>query len=245
VCGTGTAGDETYENFCTLLNCAATPDVTFKHLGKCLGEGFCPDCAALPLEPVCGSDGNTYANACAATTCMALEVESAGACCHCDGEPIEPTCAKDGKLYQTKCEMLCKGAEPCAAGPVVCGKDGLDYAGECEATCRAGGILHDGACTQICEKCSGDPIDPVCDPTGGTGGIGQSYQNACFAECLGGAGTVTQAGLCPNCTQLCGTLEAPKDPGEVCAKDGLTWPSACFPDKCFGDISHTPGACAL
>lgn len=245
VCG---SNSKTYWNNCEFNNagtCFGDTGVTRACFGACTTDTctMCPSTCA----PVCGDDNITYMNECAATTCgtKAREVTYNGICCpECDSQPTDWTCTTAGNLYRHNCYAICHGETRCPdAGTPVCGLDGVDYVNACEATCRAGGVLHEGACVGLCEQCDG-PLAPICavDPDGKF----RTYQNVCFRDCLGGTGGT--AGLCSaNCQSICGTLASPKpwDPaGEVCAEDRFTYPSACFPEKCLGDIAYTAGACA-
>ena len=77
-----------YPNLCAFQNCAPTPgtQMPLVHLGACLNDSFCPECVGTPTNPedtVCGADGVTYANECAATTatCGNTTVVSTGGAC--------------------------------------------------------------------------------------------------------------------------------------------------------------------
>lgn len=228
---------KTYDNQCSLANCGSP--ATRKCQGTCIGSGFCPSCTT-DCSPVCGEDGITYGNTCAATTCGTgtKKVAYAGFCCpDCDADPVSEVCGTDGKLYKNQCLALCHGAAPCSdTGTEVCGNDGINYPNQCWATCKAGGSLHTGVCTRICEQCP-TTLSPIC----ATGSV--NYQSECYKTCLGGTGGA--AGLCPLCSTQCGTIDSPKAgtiDGPVCGADGITYPSSCFPTKCFGETWKT-GAC--
>ncbi len=71
------------------------------------------------LNPICGSDGRTYFNACQAT-CESVTVEHSGSCapifvpnvkaCTCPkmSYPV-PVCGADGKNYYDECYAKCAG----------------------------------------------------------------------------------------------------------------------------------------
>lgn len=246
VCG---SNGKTYWNNCELnnaLTCFGDSGVTRTCLGACTADK-CPACPST-CSPVCGDDGITYMNACAATTCgtKAKEVDYNGRCCpECDSLPTNEVCTTAGNLYRNSCYATCHGESLCPTTvDAVCGADGQTYDNECIADCRAGGILHGGECTRLCEQCT-TPLSPLCAST--PQGTLRSYQNACFLDCLGGEGGI--AGLCATgCQDICGSLASPKPwtpAGEVCGDDGFTYPSACFPEKCFGNIGYTAGACPV
>jgi hypothetical protein len=243
VCG---SDRRTYRNDCELANaeeCFDRTGITRVCLGACLPE-TCSACTAT-CEPVCGDDKITYANECAATTCgtKGKLVSHAGACCpECDEEPIAEVCGQDGNVYPNVCAMLnCGMTAPCSSAVVpVCGIDGKTYDNACIANCRAGGVFANRACLGLCEPCS-RTLEPTCGQD--ANGNPRTYQNDCFATCMGG--TPGTAGLCfSGCQQLCGTLDAPTGGvSEVCGVDDITYPSACFPEKCFGDIGKVAGPC--
>jgi coxsackievirus/adenovirus receptor len=216
-------------------------EVGFYCHGACISDtcNVCDDVCA----PVCGLDNITYANECAATRCgtdgRRTVVKHPGYCLpRCDAQPENEVCTVSGNLYRNDCYPIAYGEELCpTTSSPVCGIDGRDYLNSCEANCRAGGVLHNGVCEGIAEHCP-RTLDPVC------GTDGKTYQNTCFMEFFGA--TESFKGLCSNCSTICGTLAAPNawdPPGQVCAEDNISYPTACFPEKCFGNLPHTPGAC--
>ncbi|MBM4394692.1 MAG: hypothetical protein FJ087_03265 [Deltaproteobacteria bacterium] len=239
----------TFASYCKAQKCPGDhTGCSFEHGGRCLAE--CAPCAGTQAAPVCGSDTNTYANACAVTNCpekagAGVTILWEGFCCpQCENKPKAEVCTEEGGKYDNKCwaeQCFQKGACP-ETGDDVCGLDGVTYKNDCQSDCFAGGKLHPGACVGVCEQCRGQPLSPVCDQA-----TGKSYQNVCFATCLKSGTTV--AGLCTgagSCTDQCGTIETPKpgtEDGQHCA-DGLTFPTSCFPSKCFAKATApTPGAC--
>ncbi len=109
------------------------------------------DCSYY-TQPVCGLDGVTYQNDCAA--------EKAGEFTYMDGTcpPIVcsgPVCGSDGTSYLTSCFAVLSGItvymtgecpfSPCSAGP-VCGDDSVTYANDCLASLAGVATWTPGAC---------------------------------------------------------------------------------------------------
>ena len=183
----------------------------------CEGQGACvakPASCEEPLEPVCGCDGKTYDNACAAQK-AGVNVEEKGACCQVlDCAPLggSPTdTSGDGCPDTCLCDT---------------GADCLGDAGCAPASCVPGA-------KKVCTVCATDGPVCGCDQT--------TYDSGCAANESGVA--VLSAGPC-GCTTAgecgdgeycagagCGTLEGVCKPctadNTVCGCDGKTWGSAC------------------
>ncbi|TXD36596.1 hypothetical protein FRC98_12220 [Lujinxingia vulgaris] len=134
VCGEDGA---TYGNACQ----AACVDVSVAHEGECeamseeeAGEEESAPVCACPrhLAPVCGEDGETYANPCLAK-CAEVGVAYEGEC----------AAASDEEAGEEESAPVC--ACPRHLAP-VCGEDGETYANPCLAKCAEVGVAHEGAC---------------------------------------------------------------------------------------------------
>lgn len=101
--------------------CAASCEATENPKVDCV-------CSKL-LEPVCGSDGNTYGNRCLAE-CNQVSITSEGPC-------PNPTADNEEKPVVCPLNNL-----------PVCGSDGVTYGNDCFR--KAAGVLksHDGECSE-------------------------------------------------------------------------------------------------
>ncbi len=207
--------------------------------GRCTAEGCgCPDTVA----PVCGTDGQSYGNRCAAR-CAGVEVAHEGEC-----RPVEPACGPDRPCPANEtCDGgRCVPVEPCICPDLfapVCGADGVTYGNPCEARCAGVEVLHDGECRVACP----DPNDPavhyisdnpercavlrfVCEAgqeafsnACGCGCIDLPVEPACGPDrpcpegqhCLNGRCAPVEPCICP-------AVFAP-----VCGADGMTYGNAC------------------
>lgn len=128
-------------------------------------SGQCSTACTDNYDPVCGSDGQTYSNACylkraACRSWTRIRVAHRGACEEESGgcfggcpRNYDPVCGSDGKTYGNTCELR-------------------------KAACRSWTritVAHTGECEECVAICS-HVYDPVC----GTDGV--TYSNECSLE---------------------------------------------------------------
>jgi len=192
------------------------------------------------LNPVCGSNGVTYANACRAN-CKRVPVVAYGECrlfnvdplpgkiCECEYSSIN-VCATNGITYENSCVAKCFDATVKDNGLCaqtcncqfffrpICGENGYNYVNQCELDCAGVAKYSDGLCSaaSACNKCHGT-IKKVC------GKDEKTYDNECYAECAGvkidhpGQCVIRDRGRCQ-----CPAIYLP-----VCGKDGVTYSNQC------------------
>lgn len=181
-------------------------------------------------DPVCGRDGNTYANLCLAGE-AGVRVAHGGACdqdgCFCD-DVYRPVCDARGIEYPNICEARCAGVrhiERCenATAPGGDWGEGGGDGGRGDRRDRGdwgeGGGAGDDVC--MCYLVH----DPVCAPDG------RRFTNDCFAECHGVTDYVS-----------CGDDEGcycPEVYDPVCTRDGQRFSNGCHA-RCAGVTHFVP-----
>lgn len=222
--------------------------------GKCESinkpsDGDC-ECAAV-YDPVCGSDGVTYGNACEAE-CYGIPISHPGECG--DDENVcdsDMDCPGD----QTCMDGACAAASVigCSCPPdfePVCGVDGRTYSNACELECLGLEMLHDGpcgeegACRPICWTMDGVEawVNPCSDQV-----IGYQSCDGCEALCLfpnsREEGWYSSCGFSliqhADCAMGCG---CPHVWEPVCGADGETYPNRCEAE-CAGVQTAYFGEC--
>ncbi|XP_014399272.1 PREDICTED: agrin [Myotis brandtii] len=231
VCG---SDGVTYGSTCELESaaCVLGREVLVAHRGPCdrcgqcrfgavceaeTGRCVCPsECVAL-AQPVCGSDGNTYASECelhvhACTRQISLHVASDGPCQTCGDTVCAFGAVCTPPLSGAGWTMRRGHAPPLTPPPQVCGSDGVTYGTECElkkARCESQREL-DVVAQGACRACSCDPRGAVRDDCEQMTGLCSCKPGVAGPKCgqcpdgrgLGPAGCETDASVPRTCAEM-------------------------------------------
>jgi len=217
--------------------------------GTCAAGEFCRpavgDCAAsaaghcttipgvCPLSniPVCGCDGQTYANPCSAFS-AGVGIAAQGECAPdqqaCGG--AAGTCGENEFCKRPQGECAADAEGVCQSIPVVCqasvapvcGCDGVTYSNACVADGAGVTVDHEGEC--------GEP--EACD-----GATGVTCPETQFCKHPDGACGADVQGVCTDRPLTCEPIDS-----KVCACGGIGFPNACYANAVGLNVANT-GVC--
>ncbi|MFH0902995.1 MAG: Kazal-type serine protease inhibitor family protein [Pseudomonadota bacterium] len=218
---------EWYQNYCQYAALDASGDIVISHTAcdnvnplasiDCNGVicDFVQSCGCDPvLNPVCGSNGVTYANECLAS-CASVPVAAFA------------TCA-DLRACTASCYPI---ATP------VCGANMITYPNWCYATCSRTAVIAYQACEQVlpafaraeclaneCPYVNDGPVTyaPEC-------GVPRTYLNICDLFCYYSVGSA--------CAEKCAPDDRP-----VCGVDNVRYANACHA-ACYNIGVNPWGSC--
>ena len=202
-----------------VTTCQQEPDRLHAIFEACLDNCSRGACNEI-YEPVCGCDGQTYGNACAAAAANA-SVAHLGAC-------EQTRCASNAECGENDycfSEEGCDSPGTCQPRPFactldfnpVCGCNGQTYGNACAAAAAGVNVANEGVC--VVETSCNSNAD--CDDS-----------DYCFSEA--GCGT---PGICRMRSEIC-----PLNIDPVCGCDGQTYSNACFAASAGVNVSRS-GAC--
>ncbi len=215
-----------YEECPSVQTCATVADCSpaqFCRLAAmtCTGEGICvtpPVSCTSDFEPVCGCDGETYSNRCAANA-ASVSIAAEGPCdapaMECGPElaqcPMGMFCER---TLEASCDESMRGRcreIPTSCPPdesPVCGCDEVTYANRCEAKAAGVSISSEGDCSSEVATC----VQGADDCAEGS-------------FCLLPADAACEEGARGECVPR--PTRCDEDDSPVCGCDGETYESAC------------------
>ncbi len=154
---------------CSDMTFCERPDGACDEPGFCRWNGFDVTCTAV-YDPVCGCDGKTWSNRCAANA-AGTSVASLGECTSrtCGGIAGFPCAA--GELCDPPAGT-CGSADlfgTCTPQPQacpdvwlpVCGCDGQTYGNDCDRQMAGAALDHDGPCARACTEACDCYVPPI------------------------------------------------------------------------------------
>jgi hypothetical protein len=222
------------------LECGAG-EYCSKKAGACGDIGVCmpqPGLCTAQYSPVCGCDGVTYSNACAAAA-KGVNVAAKGECqttTICGGI-IGLPCAKgeycdlpggvcNGADFQGKCVAIPQAC-PDIWAP-VCGCDGKTYGNDCERIAAGAQLDHAGECKPVCKPLTCPAGSKAVDKDG----------DGCADVCICEDGNVPVDG---SCKLVCGGFIGVGCPdGQFCELPADTCNGADFQGVCVVQGSICP-----